>query len=119
MEKNTALNQELKESINKIFADLFKEIGNNRQQLSNTVLSAQMGINKELSRDTVDAKREKEMRNEVSAIVRLAAKQLPHLKMQAPKPAAPKPAATPKPPAPAKPASAPKTSAATRAKKKK
>ena len=119
MEKNNTLNQELKESINKIFADLFKEIGNNRQQLSNTVLSAQMGINKELSKDKIGAEREREIRNEVSAIVRNAAKQLPHLKMQAPKPATPKPAATPKPPAPAKPASAPKTSAATRAKKKK
>ena len=114
MEKNTALNQELKESINKIFADLFKEIGNNRQQLSNTVLSAQMSINKELSKDTIDANREKEMRNEVSAIVRMAAKQLPHLKMKASNPAA-----TSKPPAPAKPTSAPKTSAATGTKKKK
>ena len=96
MEKNQDLNKELKEQINTTFADLFKEIGNNRQQLNNKVLNVQMGIIKELSKGKVDAKRQKEILHEVSATVKMAAQQLPHMKLNLPKPATPSaPSTTP------------------------
>ena len=116
MEKNPELNKELKEEVNKTFADLSKEIGNNRQQLANKVLEVQREINKELSRNNVDAKRKMEILAEVSKVVKMAAQQLPHLKMNAPKPAAPpKAAVTPQKPS----ATRPKTKTSPPAKKKK
>ena len=116
MEKNPELNKELKEEVNMTFADLSKEIGNNRQQLANKVLEVHREINRELSRNKVDAKRKMEILAEVSKVVKMAAQQLPHLKMNAPKPVAttPKPAA-----APPKPVVIQKPKASIPAKKKK
>lgn len=106
MDKNEELNKELKEEVSKTFADLSKEIGNNRQQLANKVLSLHKEIHKELNTNKVDAKRKQEILNEVSRIVKMAAQQLPHLKMNAPKTVTSKPV-TPKAvtlkPAPPKP----------------
>jgi hypothetical protein len=111
MESTTELNKELKEEVNKIFADLFKEIGSNRAQLSNKVLVLHKEFNKELSKEKVDGKRKAEILSEISRIVKMAAQQLPHLKrIISPKPAmaSPKPSVavakpadtTPKPEAP-------------------
>ena len=79
MEPNNDLNTKLKEEINKIFEDLFKKIGNNRQQLANKVIGFHKEINKELSKMQVDANREAVIRREVARIEKMAAKQLPHL----------------------------------------
>jgi len=84
MEQKKDLNKELSAEINNIFAGLFKEIGNNRQQLTNKVLATHTALHKELSKAKVDANREKEIRLEVSGIVRMAHQQLPHLKAKAP-----------------------------------
>ncbi len=86
MEKTQDVNKEFKEEINKIFADCSKEIGNNRQQLALKVLRLHQEINKELSKTKIDAKREKEIRSEVASMIKMAAKQLPHLKPKAPQP---------------------------------
>ncbi len=86
METNNELNKELKDVVNKIFADLSKEIGNNRQQLANKVLSLHKEINKELTKNEIDAGRKKEILAEVSKIVKMASQQLPHLKWGHPKP---------------------------------
>lgn len=86
METSEELNKELREEVNKIFADLAKEIGSNRQQLANKVLSHHKEINKELTKSKVDDERKKGILSEVSRIVKMAGQQLPHLKMHAPKP---------------------------------
>jgi hypothetical protein len=103
MEASKELNSELKAQINKRFEDLFKEIGNNRQQLAAKVLEVHRNINKELSKEKVDEKRQNELLAEVSKIERIAAQQLPHILRK------PMPGAPPKPVAPkatvAKPAS--------------
>ena len=92
------LNKALREEINKIFADLSVEIGKNRQQLANKVLSAHMAINKELSRNAINADREKAIRHEVAAVVRMAHQQLPQMKFSLPKAeGTPKPAPKPAP----------------------
>ncbi len=79
MEPNNDLNTKLKEEINKIFEDLFRKIGNNRQQLANKVIGFHKEINRELSKMQVDANREAVIRREVAGIDKMAAKQLPHL----------------------------------------
>jgi outer membrane biosynthesis protein TonB len=96
------LNKALRDEINKTFADLSVEIGKNRQQLANKVLSVHMAINKELSRNVIDANREKAIRQEIASVVRMAHQQLPQIKFNLPKTeGAPKPASKPKPvPAP-------------------
>ena len=92
------LNKALREEINKIFADLSVEIGKNRQQLANKVLSVHMAINKELSRNAINADREKAVRHEVAAVVRMAHQQLPQMKFNLPKDeGTPKPAPKPAP----------------------
>jgi hypothetical protein len=85
MENGKEINAELKEEVNKLFADLFKEIGNNRVQLSNQVFNVQHEINKELNRDKVDAARRLEILAEFTKAEKMAAKQLPHLKRNIPK----------------------------------
>jgi len=96
MEKTQDVNKEFKEEINKIFADCSKEIGNNRQQLALKMLRLHQEINKELSKTKIDAKREKEIRSEVAGMIKMAAQQLPHLKLKAPQPTT---ASAPSPPA--------------------
>ena len=109
MEKGGELNKELKEEINLTLTTLLREIGNSRQQLFNKVLNFHTEIHKELSKNKIDAERQKEIQNEVSRTVKMAHQQLPHLKMNMPKPtAAPKPTPTPKATATPKPAAAPK-----------
>jgi len=88
MEKKKEPNKALAEEIHNTITDLLKEIGNNRQQLMNKVLAIYKGIHKELTKDKVDAEREKGIRKEVAAIVRMARHQLPqHITPPAPKPA--------------------------------
>lgn len=89
MEQDKELNQEFKDEISKTFASLFKEIGNNRQQLTGKVLSHHKEIYKELNKEEVGEERKKEIRQEVSRVVKMASQQLPHLKMVAPKPVMP------------------------------
>ena len=89
MAKSLELNKEFKEEINKVFTDLFKEIGNNRQQLVAKVLSQHKELHKELTKNKIDTKRQNEIRAEVSRIVKMAHQQLPHLKAESPKPAVP------------------------------
>jgi hypothetical protein len=106
MEPSKDLNGKLKEEVNKIFEDLFRKIGNNRQQLANKVIGFHKEINKELTKTTVDAKREVEIRREVAGIEKMAAKQLPHLERTPPRTATPVAAPAPavaKAPAPAAP----------------
>lgn len=91
MEKKKEPNKELAEEIHNIITDLLKEIGNNRQQLTNKVLAMYKVIHKELGKAKVDAARDAEMRKEVAAIVRMARHQLPqHKAAPARKPAAKK-----------------------------
>ena len=120
MDKTKAFNNELKEEINKIFADLAREIGNNRQQLAFKVLGVQKEINRELSKGKVDAKQEKEIRSQVSGIIKIASQQLPHLKMNAPPPPQSPVAKTPAVPAtkpPKSPASKPAKTPAAKSRK--
>lgn len=77
MEKKKELNRELAEEIHNTVTELLKEIGNNRQQLTNKVLALYKGIHKELTKAKVDAGREQGIRKEVAAIVRMARQQLP------------------------------------------
>src|SRR5258708_692469 len=102
MEPSNDLNAKLKEEINKIFEDLFRKIGNNRQQLANKVIGFHKEINKELTKTQVDANREAEIRREVAGIEKMAAKQLPHLEripIRTPLPvAAPRPVVSKAPP---------------------
>ena len=91
MDKDAEINKELKEEVSRIFSDLSREIGNNRQQLANKVLSIHKEINKELTRNEIDANRKKEILSEVSRTVKMAAQQLPHLRMAPPRQAAPVP----------------------------
>ena len=90
-------NPELKEEVSKILSQLYREIGNNRQQLTNKVLGLHREINKELNASKVDAERAKGILAEVARIVKMAAQQLPHLKMNPGRPVAP---SVPKPVAP-------------------
>jgi len=78
METTKELNVELKEEVNKMFADLFKEIGSNRVQLANKVMVLQKEIHKELNKTKVDAHRKKEILREVANMGKMAAQQLPH-----------------------------------------
>jgi hypothetical protein len=93
METNPELNKELHAEVNATFASLYKEIGNNRQQLANKVLGLHKELNKELGRSTVTEQRKKEILAEVARIVKMAAQQLPHLKFAHPKPVSPSAAA--------------------------
>ena len=80
MGKKTEFNRELRDQINKTFTELFDEIGNNRQQLFNKVLSVHQRINKELTKSAADANKQKEILREVSATLRMASSQLPQIK---------------------------------------
>ena len=102
MEPNKDLNTKLKEEVNKIFEDLFKKIGNNRQQLANKVIGFRKEINKELTNTAADSKREVEIRREVAAIEKMAAQQLPHLERIPLRPVAPAAPIVAKTPAPVK-----------------
>jgi len=130
------LNKELKEEINKALTELLKEIGNNRQQLFNKVMGFHTELHRELSKNKIDADREKEIHIEVNRIVKMAHQQLPHLKFKSPQVATattptvkpepkakpePKPKAEPKPKpeAKAKPKPKPAPKAKPTAKKKK
>ena len=96
MEKSVELNKELKEEINKTLTDLLREIGNNRQQLFNKVMGFHTELHKELSKNKIDADRQKEIHIEVNRIVKMAHQQLPHLKFKTSQPAvAPAPGAKP------------------------
>src|SRR6185369_5736872 len=123
------LNKELKEEINKTLTDLLKEIGNNRRQLFNKVMGFHTELHRELSKNKIDADREKEIHIEVNRIVKMAHQQLPHLKFKSPQPAtatAPsakpeakvKPEPKPKPEAKPKPKPEPKAKAKPEAKAK-
>ncbi|HRI78757.1 MAG TPA: hypothetical protein PLR06_04405 [Cyclobacteriaceae bacterium] len=95
------LNKELKEEIGKTLTDLLKEIGNNRQQLFNKVMGFHTELHRELSKNKIDDNRQKEIRIEVSRIIKMAHQQLPHLKFKVPQTTAavatPRPEPKPKP----------------------
>lgn len=107
--------EKLKTTVRQRFDDLYHRIGTNRQKLSGTVLLADQAINRELTKEKIDAAAEKKILGKIRDIEKIANNQLPHLPKAA---VASKPAAESKP-APAKPAvksAAPK--AASKAKKK-
>jgi hypothetical protein len=94
MEQNPEHNQELKQEVNRKFAELYHDIGSNREQLANKVIGIQRDIIKELARHPVDEQRKKEILNEVNRTIKMAAGQLP-LRKGPPKPAVAAPVPAP------------------------
>jgi|GEM_PF-1678842 hypothetical protein len=91
METNKALStdqlDQLKTSVRQRFDDLYHRIGTSRQKLATTVLLVDQAINKELTKETIDNVREKQILNKVREIEREANNQLPHVhKVVAPSP---------------------------------
>jgi len=78
----------LKETVRKRFDDLFQRIGSNRQKLSATVFNVDQTINKMLTKEKIDSKKEKEILNLISKTERAANEQLPHQNKSAAKPVA-------------------------------
>lgn len=81
---STAQLDQLKASIRQRFDDLYYRIGTSRQKLATTVLLVDQAINKELTKETIDALKEKQILNKVREIEREANNQLPHVHKVAP-----------------------------------
>src|SRR5277367_3533334 len=83
METNKALTADqldkLKGIVRRRFDDLYHRIGTSRQKLASTVLLVDQSINKELTKETIDAVREKQILGKVREIEREANNQLPHV----------------------------------------
>lgn len=69
----------LKTAVRQRFDDLYHRIGTSRQKLASTVLLVDQSINKELTKEKIDAVREKQILNKVREIEREANNQLPHV----------------------------------------
>ena len=120
MENNKALTADqlntLKTTVRKRFDDLYHRIGTNRQKLATTVLLVDQSINKELTKEKIDASHERDILGKLREIEKMANNQLPHM----PKPVGSIPAPQPKAAAQPKAPAAPKLEkkAATKAKPK-
>ena len=77
----------LKVTVRQRFDNLYHRIGTSRQKLASTVLLVDQSINKELTKEAIDASSEKQILNKLREIEREANNQLPHV----PKVAAPAP----------------------------
>jgi len=113
MENNKALSAEqlnnLKEVVRQRFDELYHRIGKNRQNLLNKVLFEHHQINKELTKEDIDADHERDILRRVRDIERSADSQLPHVhKIVQPSTTPAAPSTSPKPAAPPKPAALPK-----------
>src|SRR5882724_7370431 len=83
METNKALTADqlnkLKATVRQRFDELYQRIGTTRKNLENTVLLVDQAITKELNKEKIDAKREKDLLGKLRDIEKTANNQLPHV----------------------------------------
>lgn len=104
----------LKETVRQRFDELYHRIGTNRQSLATKVLLVDQSINKELTKEKIDASHEAEILRKIREIEKIANNQLPHIPKPISSPvstpaSAPKPAPAAKPTKPVKPEKTAKT----------
>lgn len=70
----------LKESVRQRFDELYQRIGTNRQSLATKVLMVDQSIIKELNKEKIDTKIEKDILGKIRDIEKMANNQLPHVR---------------------------------------